>query len=109
MSIATMTSFAFNTLIGQVTPIALTSIHWRYYIVFCVCNFSNALFFWAILPETKKLPLEEMNYLFANSPWLVGSRDQKAWRADYLADIERRAAEIQEKGRADGAEIEEAT
>lgn len=98
VSIATMTSFAFNTLIGQVTPIAMTNIRWRYYVVFCVCNFTNALFFWAVLPETKKLPLEEMNYLFTNSPWLVGGKDQRAWRADYLADIERRAAEIQEKG-----------
>ena len=27
-------SFAFNTMIGQVTPIALTNIGWKFYIVF---------------------------------------------------------------------------
>ena len=64
VSIATMTSFAFNTLIGQTTSVAMTNIKWRWYILFCVCNFTNALFFWAVLPETAKRPLEEMNYLF---------------------------------------------
>jgi len=34
VSIATMASFAFNTMIGQVTPIALTDIGWRFYLVF---------------------------------------------------------------------------
>ncbi|EKG18114.1 General substrate transporter [Macrophomina phaseolina MS6] len=36
VAIATMTSFAFNTMIGQVTPIALTNIGWKYYILFVV-------------------------------------------------------------------------
>lgn len=34
VSIATMVSFAFNTMIGQVTPIALARIGWKYYYVF---------------------------------------------------------------------------
>jgi len=33
---ATMVSFAFNTLIGQVTPIAMTSVGWKFYILFVV-------------------------------------------------------------------------
>lgn len=40
-----MTSFAFNTMIGQVTPIAIEKIGYKFYIVFVVCNFINALFF----------------------------------------------------------------
>lgn len=63
-----MVSFAFNTMIGQVTPIAMENIGWRFYILFVVCNFTNALYFWATQPETKKRPLEEMNYLFTNAP-----------------------------------------
>lgn len=55
-----MTSFAFNTMIGQVTPIAVSAIGWKYYIVFIVCNLTNALFFWAFQPETKGLNLEDM-------------------------------------------------
>lgn len=45
VSIATMVSFAFNTMIGQVTPIAIPKIGYRFYILFVVCNFTNALFF----------------------------------------------------------------
>ncbi|KAG2022161.1 hypothetical protein GB937_004256 [Aspergillus fischeri] len=94
VSIATMTSFAFNTMIGQVTPIAMTNIRYRYYYLFIICNFTNALFFWLLLPETKKLPLEEMNYLFSNAPWIVpGTRKE-----DYTPhDLERKVEEQQEK------------
>lgn len=98
VSIATMTSFAFNTMIGQVTGPAITAIGWKYYLLFVICNFTNALFFWAILPETKKLPLEEMNYLFTNAPWIVPGSDRESYRANLADDLERRAAEIQEKG-----------
>lgn len=31
VSIATMVSFAFNTMIGQVTPVALDRVGWRFY------------------------------------------------------------------------------
>ena len=48
-----MTSFAFNTMIGQVTPIAVSTIGWRFYVIFIVFNLSSAVFFWAFLPETK--------------------------------------------------------
>jgi hypothetical protein len=74
-----MTSFAFNTLIGQVTNVAIERIGgWRYYILFCVCNFTNAVFFWLVLPETAKLPLEDMNALFKQEPWLVpGTQTRK--------------------------------
>ncbi|KAL4821931.1 MFS sugar transporter [Aspergillus spinulosporus] len=78
VSIATMTSFAFNTMIGQITDIAISNIGgWRYYIIFCICNFTNAIFFWLILPETALRPLEEMNALFKNEPWLVPGSQTK--------------------------------
>ncbi|EAW07843.1 sugar porter family MFS transporter [Aspergillus clavatus NRRL 1] len=94
VSIATMTSYAFNTMIGQVTPIAMTNIRYRYYFLFIICNFTNALFFWLLLPETKKLPLEEMNYLFSNAPWIVpGTRKE-----DYMPhDLERKLEQQEEK------------
>ncbi|KAH7026420.1 general substrate transporter [Microdochium trichocladiopsis] len=97
VSIATMTSFAFNTMIGQVTDIAMKAVGWRFFILFIVCNFTNALFFFLVLPETKKLPLEEMNYLFTNAPWLVPGTDKASYSAGLAADIERRAAEVREK------------
>lgn len=88
-----MTSFAFNTMIGQVTPIAISSIGWRFYIIFIVCNLTSAVFFWAFLPETKGLNLEDMDDLFYNSPTFVpGSH----WKPKAHIDID--AAKVQDQG-----------
>ncbi|KAI0811491.1 MFS sugar transporter-like protein [Xylaria sp. FL0064] len=98
VSIATMTSFAFNTLIGQVTEIAVNAVGWRYFLLFVIANLTNAIFFYLILPETKLLPLEEMNYLFSHAPWIVARVDRQEYTAHLADDVERRAAEIREKG-----------
>jgi len=66
-----MVSFAFNTMIGQVTPIALAAVGWKYYILFILCDVCNAAFFYFFLPETKGLSLEAMDSLFNDSPWIV--------------------------------------
>ena len=84
-------------MIGQVTSIAMANIGYRFYILFIVCNGTNALFFWAFLPETKKRPLEEMNYLFTNAPLFVPGMKL----ADFQSgDLEARLAEIREKDQA---------
>ncbi|KAK1819106.1 hypothetical protein LTR12_006421 [Friedmanniomyces endolithicus] len=95
VSIGVMVSFAFNTMIGQVTPIAMAKIGWRFYIVFVVCNFTNAVYFWATQPETKKRPLEEMNYLFTNAPWFVPTMSMKDYE---IHDLEHRVEEVERKG-----------
>jgi hypothetical protein len=99
-----MVSFAFNTMIGQVTDVAIVNVGgWRFFILFIVCNFTNAVFFWIVLPETKQIPLEEMNYLFTHAPWIVRGIDPSTYSANMAADLERRAAEVREKGvEADG-------
>ncbi|KAK7553570.1 general substrate transporter [Phyllosticta paracitricarpa] len=95
VSIATMVSFAFNTMIGQVTPKALSAVGYKYYILFVVCNFTNAVYFWAILPETARRPLEEMNYLFTNAPYFVPTMD---YATVETRDLERRIEEVERKG-----------
>ena len=95
VSIGVMVSFAFNTMIGQVTPIAMEKIGWRFYILFVVCNFTNAVWFWATQPETKKRPLEEMNYLFTNAPWFVPTMNMRDFTTN---DLEHRAEEVERKG-----------
>ena len=62
-----------------------------------VYNFANALFFCAFLPETKELPLEEMNYLFTYAPWIVPGTHKAQYTADYEGDLERRVREFSEK------------
>ncbi|RDW71021.1 hypothetical protein BP6252_07584 [Coleophoma cylindrospora] len=92
ISIGVMVSFAFNTMIGQVTSIAIQNISWRYFLVFVVCNFTNAIFFWAFMPETARRPLEEMNALFSGSSWFVPTMNKDDFRT---YDLERRVEEKQ--------------
>lgn len=55
----------FTLIIGQVAnPVAMGSLGWRFYIVFCIID---ALFFvavWFIFPETKGKSLEEVAEIF---------------------------------------------
>ena len=90
VSIGVMVSFAFNTMIGQVTDPAIQQVGWRYFLTFVVCNFTNAIFFWAFMPETARRPLEEMNNLFKNSPWFVPTMDRSSFA---INDLEHRAEE----------------
>jgi len=95
VSIATMVSFAFNTMIAQVTPIALAAVGWRYYLLFIICDITNAVFFYFCLPETKGLTLEMMDDLFENSPWLVPS---SSWEPSLEVDVDRLAEKVQAGG-----------
>ncbi|KAJ4984594.1 sugar transport protein [Stagonosporopsis vannaccii] len=94
VAIATMTSFGLNTMIGQVTGIAMENIGWRFYLVFVVCNLTNAIFFYCFLPETAKRPLEEMNHLFTHAPYFVPGMNKRDWQS---TDIERRVAAVEAK------------
>ena len=58
----------------------------------CV-QFHQHHFFWALLPETSKVPLEAMDDLWKNAPWFVSTMRRK----DYLAELEQHKEEIEEK------------
>ncbi|KAH8692579.1 general substrate transporter [Talaromyces proteolyticus] len=95
VALGCMVSFAFNTMIGQVTPIGMANSGWRFYILFVVCNFTNAVFFWAMLPETNQLPLEEMKKLFTESPWFIGNTDRTKFVGTEISIL---AHQIESKG-----------
>ncbi|CAO1626765.1 unnamed protein product [Sympodiomycopsis kandeliae] len=70
-ALTSMSCWIANFMIGQITPKALASIGWRFYILFSICCFTNALTFYLILPETKGRTLEEMDQYFEETPWIV--------------------------------------
>ena len=55
-------------MIGQVSPIAFDRIRWRYYVVFCILSFTNAIAMWALVPEVVNRPLEEISALMEAEP-----------------------------------------
>lgn len=59
------------------------------------CNLSNAIFFWLLLPETARRPLEEMNYLFSHAPWIVPGSDKSTYISH---DLEAKVEAIETKG-----------
>jgi hypothetical protein len=52
--------------LGQITPIAIQNVGWRYYALFIATNFCAAFFYFFLLPETKGKSLEEIAELFGD-------------------------------------------
>ncbi|KAF9442102.1 general substrate transporter [Macrolepiota fuliginosa MF-IS2] len=65
-SVATCANWAFNTFIGQVSPIALKNVNWKFYMLFIALNFFDFLAVLFFFPETKGKTLEEMNEVFGD-------------------------------------------
>ncbi|KAI9727707.1 MAG: hypothetical protein M1828_005935 [Chrysothrix sp. TS-e1954] len=66
-SLSTAANWAFNWLVGEMTPILQELIQWRLYLVhafFCALSFVVVYF---IYPETANVRLEDMNVLFGDA------------------------------------------
>ncbi|KAJ5272869.1 Mitochondrial substrate/solute carrier [Penicillium angulare] len=66
-SLSTAANWAFNWLVGEVTPVLQSLITWRLYLVhafFCACSFVVVYF---LYPETRGVRLEDMNTLFGDA------------------------------------------
>ncbi|KAJ5765554.1 Mitochondrial substrate/solute carrier [Penicillium odoratum] len=66
-SLSTAANWAFNWLVGEVTPVLQSAIKWRLYLVhafFCACSFVVVFF---LYPETSGVRLEDMNVLFGDA------------------------------------------
>ncbi|KZV61327.1 general substrate transporter [Peniophora sp. CONT] len=64
-AITSSAAWISNFMIAQVSPPAFANIGWKYYLVFAICGFTNALTIWAFFPETKGRTLEEMDEFFS--------------------------------------------
>lgn len=65
-SLSTASNWAFNFLVGEMTPVLQEIITWRLYLVhafFCVCSFICVYF---LYPETMGVHLEDMDSLFGD-------------------------------------------
>ncbi|KAL1843984.1 hypothetical protein VTJ49DRAFT_6388 [Mycothermus thermophilus] len=55
-----------NFIVGQVTPDMLEAIPYGTYIIFGLLTYLGAAFIWFLVPETKRLTLEEMDVVFGS-------------------------------------------
>ncbi|KAK2739037.1 hypothetical protein FQN57_006719 [Myotisia sp. PD_48] len=70
-SLSTATNWAFNWLVGVLTPVLQEAIHWRLYLMhafFCACSFVLVYF---LYPETSGVRLEDMEFIFGDSATAV--------------------------------------
>lgn len=72
-SLSTATNWAFNWLVGEMTPVLQEWIQWRLYLVhafFCAASFVIVYF---IYPETSGVRLEDMNSIFGDATTTIGT------------------------------------
>ncbi|KAH9837046.1 general substrate transporter [Rhodofomes roseus] len=85
VSISTATNWAFNFLVGEVTPFLQEHIEWRLYPMhgfFCVCSFVVVYF---LYPETRGVPLEEMDAVFGEEELEERLEDEESERASLVS------------------------
>ncbi|KAL7624577.1 hypothetical protein AAE478_006144 [Parahypoxylon ruwenzoriense] len=67
-SISTANHWAWNFLVTMVTPVAIYTIGWQYYIVFAVVAACIPVSVYFLFPETMGRNLEEIDLMFKQSP-----------------------------------------
>jgi hypothetical protein len=63
-ALATAGDWIFNYMIVQITPIAISNIRWRTYMIFFVLNIFFALVVFLFYPETSGRSLEELDAIY---------------------------------------------
>lgn len=106
-SIATASDWIFNYMIVQITPISISNIGWKTYMVFFVLNLWIAAMVWLFYPETSGRSLEEIDYMYMgdcdrllvigkNGRTLPGfrSRMKRAENAEFFTEAPRLESEV---------------
>ncbi|KAI0660375.1 general substrate transporter [Cubamyces menziesii] len=99
VSLSTATNWAFNFLVGEMTPELQELIEWRLYPMhgfFCVCSFILD----AVYPETKGVPLEEMDAVFGEEELEERLEEEESERASLMS---RRSSRSRRSARLPGA------
>ncbi|KAF4571348.1 hypothetical protein EYR36_008677 [Pleurotus pulmonarius] len=65
-SVATCANWAFNVLLSQVSPIGMTNVKWKFYLLFVALNFVDLIIITLFFPETKGKSLEDMAIVFGD-------------------------------------------
>ena len=72
-----------NFIVGQITPDMLKNLKYGIFVFFGLMTFGGLVFVWLVVPETKRLTLEEMDILFGS----VGTAQAVSACADLEAGV----------------------
>ncbi|KIW66365.1 hypothetical protein PV04_05701 [Phialophora macrospora] len=64
-ALASASNWLFNGIVVTITPIALSHIGWRYWLIWAVFNISFVPMVYFLYPETRGLTLEQIDHIFA--------------------------------------------
>ncbi|KAJ5591948.1 hexose carrier protein [Penicillium hispanicum] len=98
-ALAVVSQWLFTFLVVEITPVMITNIGYKCYIVFAIINFATVPLVYFCFPETRKMPLEAIDLFFADrngerpSLWRV-VRDST--NKEFVAGVER---QLQERAR----------
>jgi MFS family permease len=64
---AAASSWLFNFLIAEITPVGIASITWRYYVIYASCSAAAVVGIYFFYPETQGRSLEQIDQIFRQS------------------------------------------
>ncbi|KAH8423211.1 sugar porter family MFS transporter [Aspergillus melleus] len=93
-SASTANKWLWNFIVVMITPVALDTIGWRYYIVYAVISACIPVTVYLFYPETMGRNLEALDQVFrdASSPWHIVGMARKLPQGD-VTDLDQQAAE----------------
>ncbi|KAJ5085216.1 hexose carrier protein [Penicillium argentinense] len=98
-ALGVISQWLFTFLVVEITPVMITNIGYKCYIVFAVINFATLPLVYFCYPETSKMPLEAVDLFFADR----NSQRPSLWRVvndstnkEFVQRVER---ELQERAR----------
>ncbi|PGH23192.1 hypothetical protein AJ80_02722 [Polytolypa hystricis UAMH7299] len=121
-ALAVVSQWLFTFLVVEITPVMITNIGYKSYIVFAVINFVTIPCVYFCYPETTRLPLEAVDLLFADREGEEGEDGASGggggggvrpsiWRVvkdstskEYVAEVQR-LLEVRARERAENEEI----
>ncbi|KAM0191635.1 hypothetical protein ACHAPI_008686 [Fusarium lateritium] len=77
-SLGASSNWMNNFIVGQVTPEMLEGITYGTYILFGLLTWIGAAFIWFVVPETKRLSLEEMDTIFGSEGTALADNERMA-------------------------------
>ncbi|KAH4935937.1 hypothetical protein HBI23_055580 [Parastagonospora nodorum] len=77
-ALGTATNWIFNFMVVEITPPGIESLHWKFYIIWCVFNFSFIPIVYFLYPETAGRTLEDIDRIFVGHAPLLIFRDKEA-------------------------------